>query len=72
MLNLLARLEQAILLSLTLRAGNTFDCRVSVNRLAHAASLSLRAAVVSLSLAGAASIAIAQESNAVATAEDAA
>ena len=72
MLNLLARLEQAILLSLTLRAGNTFDCRVSVKRLAHAASLSLRAAVVSLSLAGAASIAIAQESNAVATAEDAA
>ena len=72
MLNLLARLEQAILLSLTLRAGNTFDCRVSVNRLAHAASLSLRAAVVSLSLAGAASIAIAQESNAAATAEDAA
>ena len=72
MLNLLARLEQAILLSLTLRAGNTFDCRVSVNRLAHAATLSLRAAVVSLSLAGAASIAIAQESNAAATAEDAA
>ena len=72
MLNLLARLEQAILLSLTLRAGNTFDCRVSVKRLAHAASLSLRAAVVSLSLAGAASIAIAQESNAAATAEDAA
>ena len=72
MLNLLARLEQAILLSLTLRAGNTFDCRVSVNRLAHAASLSLRAAVVSLSLAGAASTAIAQESNAAATAEDAA
>ena len=72
MLNLLARLEQAILLSLTLRAGNTFDCRVSVKRLAHAASLSLRAAVVSLSLAGAASISIAQHSNAAATAEDAA
>lgn len=72
MLNLLARLEQAILLSLTFRAGNTFDCWVSVNRLAHAASLSLRAAVVSLTLAGAASIAIAQESNAAATAKDAA
>jgi len=47
-----------------------FDCRVSVNRLARAATLSLRAAVVSLLLAGAASIAIAQESRA--TAEGAA
>lgn len=72
MLNLFARLEQATVLSLSSRAGDTFDCRVSVNRFARAATLSLRAAVVSSLLAGAASIAIAQESNAAATAEDAA
>ena len=64
MLNLLARLEQATVLSLSSRAGSVFDCRVRVNRLASAATLSLRAAVVSLLLAGAASIAIAQESSA--------
>lgn len=72
MLNLFARLEQATVLSLSSRAGDTFDCRVSVNRFARAATLSLRAAVVSSLLAGAASIAIAQESNAAAAAEDAA
>jgi len=64
MLNLFARPEQVTVLSLSSRAGSVFDHRIRVNRLASAATLSLRAAVVSLLLAGAASIAIAQESSA--------
>ena len=69
MLNLLARLEQATVLSLSSRAGSVFDRRVRVNRLANGATVVLRAAAVGLLLAGAASIALAQESSATATTE---
>ena len=68
MLYLLARLEQATVLSLSSRAGSMFDRQVRVNRLISGATVVLRAAAVGLLLAGAASIAIAQESSAAATA----
>jgi len=69
MLNLFARLEQATVLSLSSRAGDVFDCQVRVNRLISGATVVLRAAAVGLLLAGAAGIAIAQESSATTTAE---
>ncbi|MEJ6651479.1 MAG: hypothetical protein QNL83_02755, partial [OM182 bacterium] len=69
MLNLFARLEQATELSLSSRAGDVFDCQVRVNRLISGATVVLRAAAVGLLLAGAAGIAIAQESSATTTAE---
>ncbi|KRP38647.1 MAG: hypothetical protein ABS26_09160 [OM182 bacterium BACL3 MAG-120531-bin86] len=72
MLNLFARLEQTTVLSLSSRAGDVFGLRVRVSRLISGATVVLRAAAVGLLLAGAASIAIAQESSAAATAEGAA
>ena len=72
MLYLFARLEQTTVLSLSSRAGDVFGLRVRVSRLISGATVVLRAAAVGLLLAGAASIAIAQESSAAATAEGAA
>ena len=69
MLNLFARLEQATVLSLSPRTGGAFDSRIGVNRLASGATVALRAAVVGLLLASAASNTIAQESIAAAAVE---